>query len=164
MAVHKSSEPPPSSLYLRPSSARTDHRTTFATPSRTRGTSSPALTFTGGRCLRAAAVAAACSGGHNAGDHRGLSRVALRVRKGTLELVPPLVAVVGDLLAGDRPSQSRPPFLCSPAGGRRKSPAPSLCVLFLCMTGGPGWVTGPTCRFKEVAVLGVYSGVPSELG
>jgi hypothetical protein len=94
--------------YLRLSSARTDRRTTFATPSRTRGTSSPALTFTGGRCHRAAAVAAACSGGHNAGDHRGPSRVALRVRKGTLELVPPLVAAVGDL-AGDRPSQSRPP-------------------------------------------------------
>jgi hypothetical protein len=117
--------------YLRLSSARTDRRTTFATPSRTRGTSSPALTFTGGRCHRAAAVAAACSGGHNAGDHRGPSRVALRVRKGTLELVPPLVAAVGDL-AGDRPSQSRPPpFLCPPTEVEDEDRRPSslsLCV------------------------------------
>jgi hypothetical protein len=87
---------PPMFSYLRPSSARTDRRTTFATPSRTRGTSSPALNFTGGRCHRAAAVAAACSGGHNAGDRRGPSCVALRVRKGTLELMPPLVAAAGD--------------------------------------------------------------------
>jgi hypothetical protein len=87
-----------------------DRRTTFAMPCRTRSTSSPALTFTGGRCHRAAAVAAACSCGHSAGDRRGPSRVAPRVRKGPWMLVPPLATVAGDP-PRRRPTGVLPPLL-----------------------------------------------------
>jgi hypothetical protein len=138
---------PPSSLYLRPSSARTDHHTTFATPSRTRGTSSPALTLTGGRCHRTAAVADTRSCGHGAGDRLEQSRVAPRVRKGPWMLAPSLATAAGDPLAG-----AVSPAPSPVSGGRQRGQARSPLSLsgcpFLCMTGGPGWVTGPTCQFK----------------
>jgi hypothetical protein len=80
------------------------------------------------RCHRATAVAVACSCGHGAMDCLGPSRAALRVRKGTLELVPPLATAAGDPLAGDQPESTSPAL---PSGGRRGVCLPlclSVCV------------------------------------
>jgi hypothetical protein len=97
------------------------------------------------RCHRAAAVDVACSCGHGAVDCIGPSQAALRVRKGTLELVPPLVTAVGDPLVGDQPESSLP---CSADGMEEKKTEPFLSISLRWMTSGPSETAGPTCQFK----------------
>jgi hypothetical protein len=60
------------------------------------------------------------------------------VRNGTVVLVPPSAAVVGDPLAGAEKT-GRLPYLVSEEEERKRR-----CTFSLRMTGGPGWVTGPT--------------------
>jgi hypothetical protein len=60
-----------------------------------------------------------------------------------------------------RPAKPDHRLPCSAVGRKETTDASALVSLFVYMTGGSNRAAGPTCRFKEVAVLGVYPGTPS---
>jgi hypothetical protein len=69
-----------------------------------------------------------------------------RVRRGTLVLMSPSSAAVGDPLAGAAWNDRLPAW-------RRRKKTTGACfppVTLSHMTGGPGSTRGPTCRFKKV--------------
>jgi hypothetical protein len=82
--------------------------------------------------------------GQEATGHLTPSRDRLRVSLAALVFVPPSAAAAGDPLAGVASPASLPCFR-RPA---MKTGAPHSLSLLVLMTGGPGCLTGPTCRVQ----------------
>jgi hypothetical protein len=108
-------------------------RTAFATLCRTRSTSSPALTLTGDRCPRSAAIAAACCRGRAITSHHKPRRGHRWLRPGTAVL-PRHVRGAGKASITGAGSSGVVAAVSSvfPIGGREERPALSVS-LCLCL-------------------------------